>query len=416
MAPVKSKKKAAVKKADIMKTAEKVLSRGMVEALRSRGADFLESGGEGAWLFDEKGNRYLDCYSSAGAYNLGRRNGEIVAELRAAAREIDQGNFVMLSAEKASFGERLAAFLPGKLECVLPGAVRGEALDAACKLARGFTGRAGLVTVNGGWYGQTGFALTLSQREDRHLFGNLIPEVSTVPFGDIDAVKKAVTRKTAAFIMEPVQAENHCRAADAGYLVKVREICRRKSAMLILDETQTGFGRTGSKFAFEDSGVEPDILVFGEAITGGVFPMTGIAFPRKLKSFFDAHPLIHMSTFGGHDIGCRVACRALDEYDRIRPWQNAMLLGMKLADRLRSVMEARPNVIRSMSGKGLLVSLAFRDAKTAAAFCAQAARQGVFAAPGEVARHCVVLRPPLTITSDDVDFIANAVMKAAARL
>lgn len=396
--------------------ARKLFSSALVDRLESRGAAFWEDKREDSRIFDENGEGRIDCYSGAGSYNLGRKNRALLTELRTAANEIDQGNFIMISEEKALFGKRLDEFLPGNLECVLPGVVRGEGIDAACKLARGYTGRAELITVDGGWYGQTGFAMTLSQRDDKDLYGSLIPEVKTIPFGDIETAKKAISRRTAAFILEPVQVENHCRSAAVEYLREVRKLCRKKGAMLVLDETQTGFGRTGSKFAYERYAVIPDILVYGEAVTGGVFPMTGMAFTRTLKSFFDAHPLIHMCTFGGNDVGCRVAIRAMDEYDRLKPWQNALLLGEKLLDDTKAVMKKYPDKIKSINGVGLLVSLEFKDEIDSHAFCALLSKNGIFASPGEVARQCVVLRPSLLVTSDDIDAIVKALYKAAALL
>ncbi len=395
-------------------TAKKVFSAASLEKLKARGAAFIERGGDGIHILDEDGGRCIDCYSGAGSYNLGRKNPVLMNELRAAAREIDQGNFVMISEQKALMGKRIDDFLYGPLECILPGVVRGEGIDAACKLARGYTGRGEIVTVDGGWYGQTGFALTLSRRVDKNLFGNLIPSVTTVSFGDIAAAKKAITRKTAAFILEPVQAENHCRAAGAEYMKAVRRLCSSKGAILILDETQTGFGRTGARFAYEQFNIIPDILVYGEAVTGGVFPMTGIAFTRKLKSFFDDHPLIHLCTFGGHDVGCRVAIAAMDEYDRVKPWQNALLMGKKLREKADAVREKYQRIIKSVSGAGLLLSLELETPSKAEAFCASLHENGVFAVPGEVAKNCVVLRPSLLIDSDEIGAIAVALEKTAA--
>ncbi len=398
--------------ARLLRDAEKVFSGGLIRGLESRGAAILEGDRTGCFIFDEEGNRYFDCFTSAGTYNLGRKNPEIINVLRAAARETDQGNFVMLSEEKARLGERLAGFLPGGLECALLTVVRGEAMDAACKLARGFTGRKGLVTVEGGWYGQTGFALSLSRRADKRLFGNLIPGVIEIPFGNIDAARKVINRKAAAFIIEPVQAENHCRTAAGSYFREIRKLCSKKGVVLIFDETQTGFGRTGRKFACEHFGVSPDILVFGEAITGGIFPMTGMAFTRKLKSFFDAHPLIHLCTFGGHDVGCRVACAVMDMYERLKPWQNALLMGEKLREKLNAVREKYPEKIKSVAGMGLLLSMEFPDGKAAGQFCVHAMKHGLYVVPGETSPHCVVLRPSLVLSAADVDTIGEAVSGA----
>ena len=142
----------------------------------------LEGKRTGAHFFDADGRKYIDGDSSAGIFNLGRRHPELAEELKRAMRATDQGNFPIISEEKALLAEALAGFVPGALECSLFGVTRGEAFDAACKVVRGFTKRPGLVTVDGGWYGQTGFALSLSQREDRHLFEPLVPGTAVEPW------------------------------------------------------------------------------------------------------------------------------------------------------------------------------------------------------------------------------------------
>jgi putrescine aminotransferase len=409
-------KRAAGKPKDLWRDAGQVFSRGLVGQLRDLGHDLLEDGGDGIHLLGESGKRVIDCIAGAGAYNLGRRNRVLLDELIGASRSIDQGNFVMLSEQKSSLAHRLAAFMPGNLDCSLFTVVRGEAMDAACKLARGATGRPGLITVDGGWYGGTGFALTLSANEDKGLFGDLIPAVARVPFGDIAAMRRAVTGKTAAIILEPIQAENGCRAAGTEYLRALRKICDRRGALLILDETQTGFGRTGRRFAFEHAGVLPDILILGEAITGGVFPMTAMVFTPRLKRFFDAHPLIHLCTFGGHDMGCLVAMRALDLYDELRPEQDAALLGPRLLEGLQGISRRHPGVIRSAAGAGLLASLDLGGPEAARAFCRAAMKRGLAAMTGAVAGGTVVLRPPLTVTPGDIDEILGLVDMAARDL
>lgn len=403
-----------VNKKSLLKTAGQVFSKGLVAALAEKGLDFLEGGRSGMDVCDTDGNSYIDCYTSAGSYNLGRNNADLRAELAAAAHRVDQGNFIMLSEEKALLGSRLARFVPGDLESVLYTVVRGEPVDAACKLARGRTGRPELITVDGGWYGQTGFAVTLSQRPGKEVFGSLIPAVTTVPFGDAAALKKAISRKTAAVVMEPVQAENGCRHADAAYYREVRRLCDKKNAYLIFDETQTGFGRTGKKFAYEHYDIVPDILLLGEAMSGGVFPMTALMFTVKTRKFFDVHPLIHMCTFGGHDIGCLVAIKALDLYEDQKPWENAVLMGEKLRAALSRIAAGTAGKV-SVSGMGLLQALRFGDAASAARFCREARRQGLLVVQGEVAPESVVFRPPLTIDIDGIAEIEARAGKAMAK-
>jgi acetylornithine/succinyldiaminopimelate/putrescine aminotransferase len=171
---------------------------------------FVEDDRNGVYITDITGTRFIDCYSSASTYNLGRRNELLIASLKEAIFKTDQGNFPMISEQKALLAKRICEFVPGPTECVLYGVTRGESIDAACKLARGATGRPELVTVDGGYYGDTGFALSLSEHPLKSDFGELIPDIIVVPFGDYEAAESAISQNTAAFIIEPVQAENHC--------------------------------------------------------------------------------------------------------------------------------------------------------------------------------------------------------------
>lgn len=397
---------------DLFGTAEKVFSKSLVKMIQDKGHGFLEAGREGSFVFDAEGNRYLDCYTSAGSFNLGRKNPAIAAGFKKAIFETDQGNFVMPSQEKALLARRISEFMPGILDCVLFGVTRGESMDAAAKLARGFTARKEIITVDSGCYGETGFAISLSARKGKEQFGGLIPGVKVVPFGDIEALRSAMSSKTAAFVMEPIQAENHCRTAANAYYSQVRSLCDQYGAKLIFDETQSGFGRTGTKFFFEHIGVFPDILIVGEAITSGMFPMTAIVFTPKLKGFFDVHPLIHLCTFGGHDLGCRVAMTALDEYDSRAPWTIARDLGDKLIEDLKGLALKHKETISSVAGKGLLISLKFVSEETAGTFCVRARENGLLVNIGAVDRSCVPLRPSLLITPEEAALITGSVGKA----
>jgi len=395
----------------LMADAQQVFGKGVVENLVSKGMDWVESGREGSVVYDSNGKEFIDCYCSSGTYNLGRKNPAIARALKQAIHETDQGNFVMISREKALLSERLARFTPPGLDCVLYTVVRGESVDAACKLARGYTGRTELITVDGGCYGQTGFAMTLSERADKKDFGTLIPDVQTIPFNDIDAAGRSITQKTAAVILEPVQMENNCRPADKDYLVALRTFCEQTGALLIFDESQTGFGRTGEKFASDSFGVRPDIMLLGEALGGGMFPFAAMVFTSTVKTFFDAHPLIHLLTFGGHDVGCRVAAAAINEYDRIQPWRNAQKQGNILKEKLKQLATSNPK-LKSVQGIGLMLSLEFESAQEAERFCRSAMQQGVLVKCGEVAKYSVIIRPPLTINDQDLDKIATGIEKA----
>jgi acetylornithine/succinyldiaminopimelate/putrescine aminotransferase len=393
--------------------AAEVMAPGRLERLHAAGLDIMEGRREGPYIYDQHGTRYIDAISGAGTFNLGRRRPELVAELKLAVRETDQGNFPMISKEKAILAKTLADFVPGRLECVLFAVSRGEAFDAACKLARGHTGRPGLVTIAGGWYGHTGFALSMSERPDKDCYAPLIPDCTVIPAADAGAAKAAIGPGTAAFALELIQAENGCREMPREYVRAVADMCRQNGTMLIVDETQTNFGRSGSRFAYEAYGVEPDIVVIGEAMCGGMFPMAAAMMTPEVGSFMNIHPLIHLSTFGGSDIGCRVALRALELYAREHPWENAAMVGARLRDGLAS-LAGRPNLLfHKAAGRGLMVALEMENEVTALDFCAQLAKKGILTMPGMVAANTVVFRPPLNVTSSIVDTIIAGVADAA---
>jgi acetylornithine/succinyldiaminopimelate/putrescine aminotransferase len=289
-------------------------------------------------------------------------------------------------------------------------------MEAACKAARGFTGRSDLVTVEGGWYGQTGFALSLSDRKDKDSYGPLIPNVRTMPFGSVEVARKTIGSDTAAVILEPVQAENHCRAATPEYIKALAGLCRERGAVLIIDETQTGFGRTGTKFAYESSGITPDILVLGEALGGGMFPIAATLLTQRVNAFMNAHPLIHLSTFGGADVGCRVASKAIEIYSREQPWRNAAEMGERLLVSLRQLQRQAESLMRDVTGKGLLLSLDLGSPENAKRFCKAAAANGLLVLPGEVAAYTIVLRPPLAITAEQASEIVASVRAALESL
>lgn len=380
------------------------------------GAPRNETERAGAYVHGEDGRRYLDGVCSAGVFNLGRRPPELAGALREAFHATDQGNFPMVSREKAALAEALAAFAPDALECAVFSVMRGEPIEVACKVARGCTGRTGLVTVDGGWYGETGFALSLSERQDADTCGPLIPGVAKIPYGDPEAADTAIDANTAAVILEPVQAENHCRAAAPAYLEHLEALCKTRGALLVFDETQTNFGRTGKCFAFEASAATPDMLVLGEALGGGMFPIAATLLTQRVNAFLNRHPMIHLSTFGGSDIGCRVASRALELYKQRRPWANAAKMGAVLRARIEGLAEQYPDVVRGVAGAGLLLSLDLGAPEKADAFCRAAAETGLLLLPGKVARHTVLLRPSLLITEAECGAIADALDAACAAL
>lgn len=380
-------------------------------AHRTVHSSIIEDKRDGAYFFDTKGKRYIDCYCGAGMFNLGRAVQELSHTLQEHADKCDQGNFVLISQEKAQLASKLISFIPAPLSGVFFSVGRGEAVDFACKLARGVTGRTSLITVDGAYYGETGFSVSLSHGGKKKAFGQ-IPDIAVIPFGNIQALEEKVTKKTAGIITEPIQAENACRSTSQGFFSVMRDVCDSTGALMILDETQTGMGRTGKKFAFEHYDVQPDILVIGESLGAGIFPIAATVFTKKVQAFRHANPLIHLSTFGGHDLGCRVAYAALELYENIKPWENASAVGRYLLEGLTAIQKSHPDKIASVNGKGLLLSISMHSEDSALKTLAMCAKEGMFAAQGIIARDAIVIRPALTITTAIADSIMKAVSKA----
>lgn len=401
-------------KAAVLRDFAQVVSQRRVDELKELGHDLLEAHREGAYIIDERDKRYLDCFTSAGIFNLGRRPPEIVQALREAMADPDQGNFPMISREKAALAVRLADFVPGKPECSVFSVMRGEAFDFACKLARGYTRRAELLAPDGSWFGQTGFALSLSRHPRAADFAPLTPETRIVDAQDPAAFLAAITERTAAVLLEPIQAENHCRTLPPDAWPALRQRCTETGALLIIDETQTGLGRTGTRFAYERSLIEPDAVILGEALGAGVFPIAATVFTQEINGFMNEHPLIHLSTFGGSDLGCVVAARVLDLTVRLRPWENAERQGALIAGGLEKLAKGRRGI--STAGRGLLFSLRLSAAAKAKKCCRLLAERGVLAVPGLVATETVVFRPALTITEADAELLLQAVGAALKEL
>lgn len=384
--------------------------------MNAEGRDFIIAKRQGSWVYDSDNKRYLDGDTGGGIFNLGHRHPDIITELRRAVKETDQGNFPMISIEKAALAKSLAGFVGHDLECAVFGVMRGESVEFACKVARGFTGATQLVTVSGGWYGETGFAMSLSERPDKDQYGPLIPDTRTIAFGDLDAANEVICKETAAVILEPIQAENHCQTATADYVQGLKELCIKHNALLVFDETQTGFGRSGEKFVFMNLGVTPDILILGEALGGGIFPICAGFISQRVNSYLNDHPLIHLSTFGGSDVGCRVAKKTLEIYEKEKPWKNAAEIGGELIKKLNGLQKEYPQKILSVEGCGLLLSLEMDSDETALAFCKIAAGNGLLVAPGRVCNRSVVFRPGLLLTADEAGILVKCVEDTLKKL
>jgi putrescine aminotransferase len=377
--------------------------------LHHAGLDIIEARREGVRVWDLEGRAYIDCITSAGSFNVGRRNPAIVAALKAALDEADQGIFLLASKGKADLGRRLAEITPGDLKFSMFGASGGEAVDFAIKLARGYTRRPKIISTSKGYHGHTGFALSAIGRDAYQApFHPLMPEFVRVDFGDLGALEAAIDDRTAGVLMEPVQGEGGINVAPEGYLPGVRALCDRAGAMLILDEIQTGFGRTGTLFASEWAGVVPDIMTLGKSLGGGLYPITAAVFREPLGDFLVMNPFIHLSTFGGADLGCAVGLATIDYILEHDLPGNARAMGERFMAGFAGLQAKYPDVLRAYRGRGLMMGLQYADDSMGPRMSYQLAQHGVIALYTGNDPSVMRLQPPLTIAADEVDEVLAA--------
>ncbi len=337
------------------------VSTGKAAFFEKYGMDFVMGRREGSYLWDIDGQKRLfNLHCNGGVFNLGHRNAELRALLGAALENYDIGNHHLMSKPRADLAAALAAHLPGDLDYVVFGVSGGEAVDLSFKVARAFTGRSKIVSACGGYHGHTGLALAAGDEKYRAPFGPPAPDFVQIPFGDVAALS-TIDRDTAAIILETVPATLGVVVPKKSYLAAVRQRCDETGALLILDEVQTGLGRTGRLWAFAHFDIVPDMLVLGKGLSGGVYPITATVLRRPLESVFHADPFIHVSTFGGAELGCQVAQRVLEISADPDFLAGVNDLAARFAAEIEKLRQKHPKFLLELRQLGLMMGLKLRD-------------------------------------------------------
>ena len=360
--------------------------------------------GDGALLYDEDGREYIDCVGGQGSANLGHGNAAVADAIAAQARTLASCTELFYNDRRAELYDVLAAVLPPSLDRMFLCNSGTEAVEGALKFARAATKRVGVVATMRGFHGKTMGALSATWGpEYRDVFGPLVPGFSHVPFNKPEALDAAITNETAAFIVELVQGEGGVRPATREFIHEAARLCRDKSVLLVFDEVQTGFCRTGTMFAFEQYGIVPDILCVAKSIAGGL-PMGAIAFSRALG---ELPKRSHSSTFGGNPLACAAAIAAIGEMRRQGLATRARERGAQLLDGLRAV---RSDKVREVRGLGLLAGIELKE--NAGPTLKALQDEGVLAlgAGPTVVRYL----PPLVISAAQIDRVLAATAKVLA--
>ncbi|MCB9566011.1 MAG: aspartate aminotransferase family protein [Myxococcales bacterium] len=379
------------------------VNRGKVATFERYQIDVV-MGERGGATFDDAfdGRAFYNCHCNGGVFNLGHRNAAVIAAVQGALGHLDIGNHHLVSGHRARLADRLAATTGDRLTGVVFGVSGGEAADLAIKVARAQSGRQGVISASGGYHGHTGLALAAGDLQYREPFGPNLPAFRQLPFGDLAAMEAAINDQTAAVIVETIPATLGMPLPPPGYLAGIGELCRERGALLILDEVQTGLGRTGAIWGYEHEGVHPDMVVVGKGLSGGIYPITATLMRPELHRFFDEHPFIHISTFGGAEIGCAAATAVLDTIEAPGFLDRVNALG----ERFEAGLAGAPFELRR---RGLFMGLKFPAEGAGMVATRMLFDRGIFALYANNDTSVLQLLPPLTISDDEADAIIEII-------
>lgn len=385
---------------------ERHVSASKVALYRGLGLDVVMGAREGAQFRDAwSGAAWFNCHCNGGLFNLGHRHPRVAGAVRDALETLDAGNHHLVSGWRAALAARLAATTDQRLERVAFGVSGGEAIDLAIKVARAATGRRTIVSALGGFHGHTGLALAAGDAAYREPFGPNLPGFVQVPFDDLEAMERAIGDDTAAVLLEPVPATLGVPIPGAGYLPGVQALCRERGAKLILDEVQTGLGRTGRLWCCEHDGLAPDLLVTGKGLGGGVYPISATLMTPAVHAALDAWPFAHVSTWGGAEPGCVAALAVLDVVQAPGFLERVAAL----SDRFARAFEGLPFALRR---RGLMMGLKLPRAGDGVTAARRLYAAGLFCAWANNDTSAVQFLPPLVLSDAEADEIAARVRRA----
>ncbi|MPY16057.1 ornithine--oxo-acid transaminase [Paenibacillus glucanolyticus] len=365
---------------------------------------------EGIHITDADGKRYIDMLSAYSALNAGHRHPRIIQALKDQADKVTLTSRAFHNDQLGDFYEKLSAFT-GK-SMILPMNTGAEAVETALKAARRYAYRnkgipadqAEIIVCEGNFHGRTLTVTSFSSSSEyREGFGPFTPGFNIIPYGDLEALEQAITPNTAAFLVEPIQGESGIVIPPDGYLSGAMELCKQHHVLLLADEIQTGFGRTGKRFACDWENVVPDMYILGKALGGGVFPVSAVAAEADILGVFE--PGSHGSTFGGNPLGCAVAIASMDVFAEEGLEARSLELGEYFLQQLRSI---RHPDVKDVRGRGLFIGMELHV--PARPYCEKLKDLGLLCK--ETHESIIRFAPPLIISKPELDQAVEIVRQA----
>ncbi|MDG4847022.1 ornithine--oxo-acid transaminase [Peribacillus frigoritolerans] len=364
---------------------------------------------EGVWVEDPEGNKYMDMLSAYSAVNQGHRHPKIIDELKKQADRVTLTSRAFHSDKLGPWYEMVSRIT--QKDMALPMNTGAEAVETAIKAVRRWgydvkgiaENQAEIIACIGNFHGRTMAAVSLSSDDEyRRGFGPMLPGIKLIPYGDLDALKEAITPQTAGFLIEPIQGEAGIIIPPQGFLKEAYDLCKENNVLFVSDEIQSGLGRSGKMFASDWDGVVPDMYILGKALGGGVFPISCVAANREILGVFN--PGSHGSTFGGNPLACAVSIASLEVLEEEKLAERSLELGQYFMDRLK---EIKNPMIKDIRGRGLFIGVELTEA--ARPYCEQLKEEKLLCKE----THDTVIRfaPPLVITKEDLDWAIERIKK-----
>jgi len=364
---------------------------------------------EGVWVFDVDGKSYLDCLAAYSAVNQGHCHPRVLAALLDQARRVTLTSRAFRNSQLPLLCQDLHE-LTG-MDMVLPMNSGAEAVETAVKAARKWgykvknipDGQAEIIVCGGNFHGRTVTIVSFSSDQAyRDGFGPFTPGFRIIPFGDAEALRQAITPNTCAFLVEPIQGEAGIVIPPDGFLHDAAEICRQNRVLLMVDEIQSGLGRTGKLFAYMHEGIQPDVLIVGKALAAGFYPVSAVLASKEVLGVFK--PGDHGSTFGGNPLACAVARTAIRVLIEEKLVERSAELGKYFLQQLRAI---RSSAVKEVRGRGLWIAIELH--KEARPFCEALKEQGILCK--ETHERVIRIAPPLVITREEIDWALDRIRK-----
>ncbi|RLC01921.1 MAG: ornithine--oxo-acid transaminase [Deltaproteobacteria bacterium] len=399
-----------------MKAKELISLEDQFGAKNYKPLDVVLSKGEGIWVWDVEGNKYMDCLSAYSAVNQGHCHPKIQQAMVEQSKKLTLTSRAFRNDQLALFYEELCKLTDSHK--VLPMNSGAEAVETVIKCARKWgyeskgvaDGQAQIIVCNDNFHGRTLSIIGFSTDENaRQNFGPFTPGFKSIPFGDADALEQAINPNTVAFLVEPIQGEAGVIIPPEGYLRKVRKICTDKNVLLILDEIQTGLGRTGKLLAEEHEGIQADLTLIGKALSGGFYPVSAVLSNEAVLGLLQ--PGQHGSTFGGNPLACAVARQALKVLVEENMIENAEKMGTYFLAELKKI---KNDAIKEIRGLGLMIAVELKKGTPggARAICKSLMKMGILCK--ETHTDIIRFAPPLVIQKQDIDWAVDKIKAAFA--